>query len=420
MSIDTLKPQTLAGIKSLAKELKALHNLPLHEAQRQASISGGFQNFEHARKALKKSPGHTNEVYVTNYWADDRTGKSGRLTFCVPLPKSIKELLGLQGSGIADQFLAAYKLEFDDHIELRHDLPSYAKALERGQSVALALQFMDLTGLRSANGRLPESAFKALASSPNSGQMSGWVDPSTPDNWVILDEPNGYRQRPAWAASKDVHAELCHGFGLHRGGGLRTTVIANSQKLASGVATTLRTIHEDKQTTSHHEGSYSSVFVSPSRKKIGAERKSRPMPHPEGTIKNNSIAYGEVAGEYSHWRPNFKLPIEDHLKIGPILEALTPCYILGTQNPLLTSVRLDLCNWFFREHDSAITTDLEQAYNGVGFQSVVQQHIIALKPTSKKREAIGTVISILTHGYPRCNAVDKQIERLLKIQADYS
>jgi hypothetical protein len=269
MSVDSLKPKTLAGIKSLAIELKALHKLSHHEAQRQASICAGFQNFEHARNALKKSAVHANEVYVTNYWADERIGQSGRLTFSVPLPMSIKELLGLQGARIDDQFLAAYKLEYDDHIELRYDRASYSEARELGQSVALALQFMAKTGLRSANGRLPQTITKFLRSGMHgSGDMSGWVDPSITDSWVILDEPHGYRGT-AWMEARGVYAEQCHGFGIHRGGGLRTTVLAHSQEVTSGVVTALKAIHEGKQNIVQHEGSYRSDFVSPLRKKTG-------------------------------------------------------------------------------------------------------------------------------------------------------
>ena len=413
MSVDSLKPKTLAGIKSLALELKALHKLSHNEAQRQASICAGFENFEHARNALKKSPGHTNEVYVTNYWADERIGQSGRLTCSVPLSLSIKELLGLQGSRIDDQFLAPYKLEFDAHIELRHDRASYFEAKELGLSVALALQFMAKTGLRSANGRLPEAVYKSLRSGTHrSGHMSGWVDPSVTESWVILDEPHGYRG-PVWMEGRGVYAEQCHGFGLHRGGGLRTTVIAHSQETASAVVEALKAVHEGKQNIVQLDDSYRSDFVSPLRKKTGLERKARPMPHPEGTVKNNSIAYGDIAGQHSNWRPDFKLPIEDHLKIGPVLEALqTPAFV--GKDPLMAHIKLDLCNWFFREHESEITLDLEQAYNGrrrVPFQ--------LLNTSSLKRQAIETVISILTDGYPPCRAVEKQVERLRKVQARY-
>ena len=433
MSVDSLKPKTLAGIKSLAIELKSLHKLSHHEAQRQASIRAGFQNLEHARNELKKSAVHTNEVYVSNYWSDERIGQSGRLTFSVPLPITIRELLGLQGARIDDQYLAAYKLEFDDHIELRHDRASYSEAKELGQSVALALQFMAKTGLRSANGNILQTITKFLRSGMHeNGDMSVWVYPAITDSWVILDEPHGYRG-PVYMEAPGVYAEQCHGFGIHRGGGLRTTVIAHSQDIASGVVTALKAIHEGKQNIIQHEGLYRSEFVSPLRKKSGMERKSRPMPHPEGTVKNNSIAYGGIAGDYSNWRPDFKLPIAAHLKIGPILGSVKTMYFMSDYQ-LISRIRLDLRNWFFLEHGAEITLDLEQAYNGSSFlnaeyklanpfytasKNVEPIETVVSKLTNKNHAAIETIISILTNGYPPCRAVDKQVERLRKVQSMY-
>ena len=52
MDIDSIKPTTMVGIKSLAKKIKKAKQIKHSEALNQAAIAAGYLNFEHARTNL--------------------------------------------------------------------------------------------------------------------------------------------------------------------------------------------------------------------------------------------------------------------------------------------------------------------------------------------------------------------------------
>ena len=53
INIYELRPNTLGGLKSLAKSIKRCEGGKLHEAQHKAARQCGFRDFHHALKSLR-------------------------------------------------------------------------------------------------------------------------------------------------------------------------------------------------------------------------------------------------------------------------------------------------------------------------------------------------------------------------------
>ncbi|MDT8925530.1 hypothetical protein RBE51_22365 [Pseudomonas taiwanensis] len=421
MSPDALKPTTLAGIKTLAKDLKRLHNLRHNPALDLAAQRAGYSNFEHARQTLAHDPLASFEVkagYVTVLWTDDENQKSGRVTLRAPLARLISKLVTIRGGFVSDSFLKAFKLETPDHLERILDASSYSEALELARSASYALQLMDRTGLSSANLTIPSSVIDAFRAMESRDHLSWWSMPSAPHEWVVMDDPYQKIDRQAWAQINQFVAKECFGNGLYRAGVAYTTVFAPHEELASQVAEALASIHAVSKNITPEQGDYHTDFLSPYRIAIQSRRQPREMPLPEGTIQDGSVAYGAIAGQPSNWRPNFQLPIAEHLKIGPVLAALTPPFDSDDNDPV-HGVKYDLANWLYLEHGYAITDAIDAAYEGYAAGSPARTLMEALTTADSRIAAVERVIQLLESGYPPCKAIEIQLARLRKAQKFY-
>lgn len=418
MSIDNLKPKTLAGIKTLAKDLKRLNKLKHDQALNLAAQRAGYSNFKHAQKVLASDPLKSFKVkagHITIYWTDDENQKSGRITLTFPLSQLISSLVTIKGAWADDSYFKAYRMEAEDHLERGFDASSSSEAMKLGRSAAYALQLMDMTGLRSSNMDFPKSVIEEFRTLEARDHVSWWVMPNAEHRWVVLDEPNQQLDRQAWAQSRQFAAKKCFTKGLYPGSLASTTVFSSEDELASHVVEALASIHADKEAITPEEGDYHTEFVSPYRVVAQSKRQPRTMPLPEGTIQEGSIAYGSLAGEASKWRPDYRLPISEHLKIGPVLAALLPPFDSDDEDPLHV-VKYDLGNWLYLEHGDAITDAIDAAYDGYAGNTAAEEFITA----ESRIEAIEKVIQALVNGYPACKAVKIQVARMRKAQKRYS
>jgi hypothetical protein len=241
--------------------------------------------------------------------------------------------------------------------------------------------------------------------------MSTWVIPGEPLQWVVLDEPYDKFDRSSWADKNQFAVKECYRNGLYRGGPTFATVFSSSVELADNAAEALATIHATKINVIKDVGVYDSRFRSPYDVASQAKPQPRTMPLPAGTVQDDSVAYGTLAGEKSSWRPNFTLPIEEHLKIGPVLAALLPIFESDDEDPL-HEVKFDLCNWFFLEHGDAITPKIEAAYDGHNEDGADRKLREALDTPAGRVNAVRWVVDVLTRGYPSCKALDIQVAAL--------
>lgn len=421
MSIDTLKPTTLAGIKTLAKDLKRLRNIKHNPALDLAAQRAGYSNFEHARLALAHDPLASFEVkagFITVHWKDDENHDSGRITLRAPLAKLISKLVVIRGGFVSDGFLKAFKLESPDHLEGILDASSYTAGLELARSASYALQLMDRTGLSSANLDFPSSVIDAFRALESRDHLSWWSMPNAPHGWVVLDEPYHQFDRRAWAKSRQFAAKECFRNGLHRGGVACTTVFASRDQLANQVVEALTFIHASSMNITPEEGDYHTDFLTPYRISVRSERQPRSMPLPEGTIQDGSVAYGSLAGQPSNWRPNYQMPIAEHLKIGCAMAELLPPFDSDDKDPL-HEVKFDLANWLYLEHGDAITDAIDAAYEGFAAGNAAHTLMGALTTADSRIAAVERMIQLLRSGYPPCKAVEIQLARLRKAQKFY-
>jgi len=413
MPVEHLKPKTLAGIRSLAKDLKKIHRIKHESALELAAKQAGFSDYKHALRILSAQPDsfQVKLGHISCYWSDDRRLTSGLLTLSFPLSQLIGDLVSLDGDDVADAYLRAYKLEAPDHLERRMDSTSHSEAVELVHCAAYALQLMDRTGLKSANRDLPGDVVEVFKTLENGDHMSWWSSPTSASNWVVLDEPYNYRHRLAWAVKHGFGAAECVGQGLYRGGGMRTTIFAASEERANEISQVFRDIHNGKPALIAKDAHYRASFTSPYRKAMGERRKPRVMPHPEGTVVDGCIAYGRTPGQASEWRPDFTLPLTEHLKIGPVLAAMLPPFERDYDDPLIP-VKNDLFTWFFREYADVMTQEIEDAYDGYGDGALGVEQIKILSTPGGQIAAIDRIISVLSNGYPSCRAVDIQLRKL--------
>ena len=92
MLMKDVRPTTLAGVKSLAKQLKKAKSITHSDALELAAKAANCQNFSHAQRALPLGGiGHASPyVLLTSYWSDRKRGYlCGRETLRVELTKPI-------------------------------------------------------------------------------------------------------------------------------------------------------------------------------------------------------------------------------------------------------------------------------------------------------------------------------------------
>lgn len=91
--IDHLKPQSITGIKTLAKDLKRRDGLPLHIAQDRASQQAGYGNYRHALKELGRAGGHSEQLQA--FWHDPSVNEDGIETLRITLSSDWRRLMPL-------------------------------------------------------------------------------------------------------------------------------------------------------------------------------------------------------------------------------------------------------------------------------------------------------------------------------------
>ena len=195
MSKNYPKPTTLAGIKSLAKELHADGLAATHsEALNLASIRAEYQNYQHARNALNSLPNSQGKVkhqtYLTAYWYDFERKQNGYETLCVSLSQPWDVLLTQSQLELSPE-LWKYTAEDQDQNRLHKQTFIDNTQQDARESVCYAarmLQFIDATGLKPS--REISMAYPNGNSEnriPGQDHVSIWLDEN--DRYLITDEP---------------------------------------------------------------------------------------------------------------------------------------------------------------------------------------------------------------------------------------
>lgn len=414
MSSTSAGPSTIDGIKRLAKTIKRERNIPHHQALDLAARAAGFENIRHAQDRLDHGPlpaasrGHS--VYLTCYWAT--RGARGREVLQLQLSKPLAVLLTPSQVRRARN-LGSFRFEFEDHLEREVDLDTQAGARNELFAVSRTLKFLAATGLRPTTTRTQEKAFSRFQSLPGRDHPSHWWDPAT-SAWVYLDEPYhaNVEQRLEWAHQAGVQMIVPEWEGLYAPGMSAPYLFCENSGTAARLNTLLANLPKNAGTQESpkwtgESGNYFEPFISPARAMAGKSRKLRPRPATPGVERAGALPYGaNRGGMTSRWRPAVRMPLEQHLIVGPLLHALGNSEIPAVALRAITEVRATLDGWLQMEFpgEEMSADQFHQAYYGTWRAPIPERRL--------QLDCLNRVERLLQQGYNDC-APRRQLLKLL-------
>ncbi|WP_409322636.1 DUF5623 domain-containing protein [Pseudomonas putida] len=375
-----LRASTLSGIKrkakSLRRDLKLLHHAALDASARLS----GYESFLHAQRVLQRE--HRVPLYstfVSVYWRDStsKPGSSGLEILEVKLPRPLAEFLGKHQSASA-QNLQGFFYEYADHLEMRSNADSQARARELMTRAALTLQFMESTQLRPVTTKAHRSAMEHAEQLPSSDHVSRWFCEQR-GSWLMLDEPYDHviqhdqvQIREAWVSANNLHWARPVWDGLYYPRHAIPHFVSQDAELLHRAVTVVERLAEQSVACTtlwvFSTRPYNAQFVSPARERDGKKRKPRP-----GTtygFSKNAVEYHWKEGFASIWRPAQQMSMENHKEMGRTLKRL---YISDTPYEAfarLKEVQSELENWMFAEYrlEERDDVDVDVYYGDYGLE----------------------------------------------------
>ncbi|MBT2298216.1 DUF5623 domain-containing protein [Pseudomonas fluorescens] len=350
-------PSTLDGIKRKAKRIGREHQLPHLAALELAAKQSGYESYQHARKTLQnelRAP-LLHSIFLSAYWRDSSTEprSNGLEILEVKLPRPLLNFLSKHQCDYA-QGLKAFFVECSDHLEMRSNADSQARAQELLMRAALSLQFIEATGLRPATTKAQIAAAKAATELPSADHVSRWICSET-GSWLMLDEPYDHVSKPAeherrnaWVQTNGLVWAKPSWQGLYNPGHALPHFVTSDSDLLVRMVGTVEKIPVLSNALSFRSEPFNTQFLSPAREQSGRRRKPRP-----GTsfgYSKNAIEYHWKEGWASQWRPNQRMSLENHKEMGWTLKRLyvsaTP---IGAHSKLL-ELQSELENWMYAEY----------------------------------------------------------------------
>ena len=371
MSIASIRPSTVDGIKSLAKKIKRERNVTHMEALDLASRQAGYENFVHAKRKLATalsqelgtaSPSYP--VYLVAHWqerpAPGANRRFGRELYRVDLSRPLPDVIPRHRLQHARNLRQA-KMEYTDHIEFEGDIIGQAEARKALVYAARSLQFMDATGLVPPSNQREREIFRAMADLPHHDHTSRWLHPGTGE-WLFMDEPYLDRiapDRAAWLAERGLSEILPAWGGLYTAPHSVTRFVGTDVERLERIAD-LAARHATAQVPEvwpEPTGVHSEPYLSPARAAAG--KPPRPRPSPSYADRMGATPYGGGPGYRSSWRPKQPLPIEAHRELGALLQSLSLARGLSARvSGKLDTSRLHLETWMTLEHKGGHGVDV--------------------------------------------------------------
>lgn len=198
--------QTLAGLKSLARQIQAERSLPHHQALDLAARHGGFAGYVEAKRKLPEKRESRFKVTVRQNWWGYESKDGGTAEIALHFRTSLLELIRphhLTG------YFGACKLRAAQIIERSGQQRHADETCWYIGRIARALQFMDATGLKpsEARRRYPEGNWDCRP--PVADHDHAWYDPQTRVH-VLSTEP--YPGRSDRSADAQADWERKHGW----------------------------------------------------------------------------------------------------------------------------------------------------------------------------------------------------------------
>lgn len=427
----TVHPSTMTGIKRLAKQIKAAEGLSHSAALDKASVAAGFENVRHAQRRLSPHqplsavPRHP--VFLTAYWRDLKAGTSGRETLTITLnapwhdfltPSQLKSARGIE----------SFTPEGPDHLVRRNVVNSQGVAREAVCHAARTLQFVAATRLRPSSGycrAYPNG--NADSHIPGQDHVCVWFDREK--RYLIADEPyeaaevHERQDRAAWFRTHGYREMKADWLGMHNPyGGTRLFLVADSTR---GVPLDPLIEVLNRLPAPHSAADWKGesaprlpYFVSPgTAAKAKAEQekkaKARALPKPTGTNPNNSISFIRTIGGHRDRRPNARMPVEVHAKVGSLLKSVLTAtyYRKGVYNRINTA-RCELDDWVQREYNDAELPN-EQFFE-LYYRESGSTFARRLSPEDRARH-VSSLVEVkksLAENYPECPPLRSMLRRI--------
>lgn len=423
MLIGDMRPTTLAGVKSLASQLRKesglKHALALDLAARAANCS----NYSHAQRSLPlRTAGSTDHyVMLTAYWSDKNMRYArGRETLRIELAKPLSAVCDKVTLRSARSF-GDLRLVADDHYVCDTLAPSQDTARRWLLSAERSLRFIECSGL------LPETprARKARRFSreemnlPGKDHSTNWVDPAT-GQFILIDEPYSgvpdEDERRVWEARTGWQAIRTSWPGMY-----------NPYVCDLYVATDVRGGYDlkglaeriDAMPPPSREEEWSGesadeweTFLSPMSATPQDARRARSR----GTIfpvdTATTIPYSYAAGS-ARRRPKGELGTDGHIRVGRLIKAML-------QSPVrpwsvytrLDSLRATLEDWLALEigRDALDGPEFfDVYYNSTPDDAAAEDQAATVAGV---REMLAEVRTHLTNAYPDCAPLRRQLGHL--------
>ncbi|WP_070886934.1 DUF5623 domain-containing protein [Pseudomonas argentinensis] len=355
-------PQTLRGIKRKAKTLKGPEVTHL-QALDLAAQDSGYQSFHHARRVLEKLTAELpmlDSIYLSAYWHDrnKKPSEAGLEVIRVDLPRPMLSFLTKYQIAFTRN-LSGFRVADTDHLEMSFDADSQERAKELLHRAALALQFVEATGLRPVTTQAQRKKLSRTETLPRRDHISWWVDPTT-ERCVALDEPYDHvnrtdevTARSKWADQNDFHISKPVWPGLYYPNNAVPHFVGQDGDWLSELTSIVEKLPAPQITTVTREGDkpgfgYYARFASPATEASGRKRKPR-----LGTTYGYSKGATELfrrAGEPIKWRPKTGLAISKHKELSKELKSLCISPMNFRANQVFEKVRSTLEDWMYAEH----------------------------------------------------------------------
>lgn len=417
-------PSTLSGIKRLAKSISRQDQIPHFQALDVVAQRCGYENYHHARRTLERADTvyhfkQLHSIFLSAYWRDSskKPVEAGLEILKIELPRPLLSFL-LKHQCSNARNLNGFFIEYEDHIEMRSNADSQARARELLYRAALTLQFIEASGLRPATTKPQRQSMRLVDELPRRDHLSRWVAPS--GQWIVLDEPYDHvieqpdlGKQESWVLENNLYWARPSWKGLYYPSDAIPHLITADKALLEQVVQVVESlppvISEDMAEWPGNTETYWSQFVSPARQVAGKKRKPRPGTTC-GTSKN-AIEYQSRPGHRPLRRPDQSMSLANHVSVGGELKRL---YLSGTPFAVhhrLSVIQSELENWMYSENRWEHREDREdEAYYGgkevQPYPAVVDQ-----------LKALDRVHSTLVSSYPDCAPLRNLLKSLTAARA---
>ena len=352
-------PISIKALKNRARTIKRCEDLRQGEALNRAARENGFENYRHAKHAIdlasKQPTDPLYPLYVTAYWRTPE-GESGRETLRVMLKRQWTTLLS-KAEMETDRGLQRFRVDADDHLEMRIDAHAQHTARERICEAVRSLQFMEAIGVRPATGR-NRALKRGTPLLPGFDHGTLWTHPEA-SSALLVDEPYaagpeflGLRQ--SWAADCGYAVGFTEwpGMYLPPHSSLYLVLPRQDEALLAKLIDRLdkAPAPQLEEPWSGESAAYAPTFITPGRVASGRPKRSRLIPPRVGTIRRNAIVYCS-SPEFIGWRPDATLPLHVHRQLGRAIgELFASTKFPSRLGSSLIRVRSTLEQWMELEH----------------------------------------------------------------------